>query len=224
MSRVRHGTNGAALGAAKRQRPAVRFRLWCEHCQRDFDFAKRHWPGRRFCDTRCARAAGVVQAVCAHCRAYFFIAKREGKTRKYCDRACFLARTAQENAAKKAAFRCRTEGCGGGRHAGHGLCTACFQRARMRHRPVGRDCRTCGKPLVGYGKKQYCDHACYVRGPAFREARERHRAATRAARVEIACEACGATFSVTKTRAKKARFCNQECYRRSLRRARKEKA
>lgn len=215
--------NGTASRAAKKSRPAARLRLWCEHCHKDFDFTKRTWPGRRFCDTRCARKAGVVQAVCAHCRTYFFIAKKEGKTRKYCNRDCFLAHTAAKNAAKKAAFRCRTTGCAGKRHAGHGLCTACFQRARMRSHPVGRDCLTCGKPLVGYDKKKYCDHACYVRGPAFRAARKRHQKATRAERVEIICEVCAKKFSVTKTRAKKARFCNQECYHRSLRLARKEK-
>lgn len=224
MSRVHTSENGTTSRVAKKFRPAVRLRLWCEHCRKDFDFTKRSWPGRRFCDTVCAEAAGVVEAVCAYCRTYFFIAKKEGKTRKYCDLKCYRKGVAQEYAAKRAAFRCRTADCVGKRHAGHGLCSACYQRATIKSRPVGRDCLTCGSPVFGHPSKKYCDHACYRAGPAFKASRKRYKAQMKANRVTLVCATCNSKFEVTKTRAKKARFCKPECYYRSLRRANKEKA
>ena len=223
MSRVRTSKNGNAAPAATKLRPVVRLRLWCEHCHTDFDFTKQSWPGRRFCNPTCALAAGVVEAVCAYCCTYFFIAKKEGKTRKYCNLECYRKGAAQQYAAKRAAFQCRTADCSGRRHAGRGLCSACFQRERMKANKVGRDCLTCGSPVLGHPSKTYCDHDCYVRGPSFLAARKNYAAANRAKRVELTCETCEKKFLVTKTRAKKARFCKPKCYYRSLRRAPKEK-
>jgi hypothetical protein len=223
VSRAHTSKSDVASPAAKKARPAVQFRLWCEHCHKDFDSAEQNWPGRRFCNARCAEAAGVVEAVCAYCCTYFFIAKKEGKTRKYCDLKCSRKGAAQKNAAKRAAFRCRTTDCMGKRHAGYGLCSACYQRATIKSKPVGRDCLTCGAPIFGHPSKTYCDHACYQAGPAFKAARKRYKAQMKANRVTLICATCNSKFEVTKTRAKKARFCKPECYYRSLRRASKEK-